>query len=224
MWNGLPVVIFGTSGYAKEMSCVIEDINSQNHINQFEFLGFVSENEDEVGKSLGKYKIVTSDKTFKEYSLKFFQLGVVLSMSSYKIKRKIYNNLCDIRNIVYPNIISPFANICDINSSIFGIGNIITGGCTLSCGLNIGNFNIININATVGHDCTIGDYCSINPLSSISGEVKIKDNVLIGAGSTIMQGVTIGENSSIGLGAFVVKDVEPNSTMVCVPAKKIKSE
>ncbi len=221
MWNGLPIVIFGTSGFAKEVLSIIEDINKQNYIKQFDFLGFVSENDDEIGKSIGRYKIVASDSTFELYSKNYNQLGAILSISSSKIKRSIYNNLVKIKNIIYPNIISPYANIGDIISINIGLGNIIAGGCTLTCDMKIGNFNIVNINSTIGHDCIIGDYCTINPLSSISGNVEIKDNVLIGAGSSVMQGVTIGENSSIGLGAFVVKDVEPNSTMICIPAKKM---
>lgn len=221
MWNGLPIVIFGTSGHSREILCIVEDINKQNYIRQFDFLGFISEKDNEIGNSIGHYKVVASDNTFESYTKNYAQLGVILSISSSKIKRDIYNNLAKIKNIIYPNIISPYANIGDINSINLGEGNIIAAGSTLTCNTAIGNFNIINRNSTVGHDCIIGNCCTINPLSSVSGNVKIKDNVLIGAGSSIMQGITIGENSSIGLGAFVVKDIEPNSTMICIPAKKI---
>lgn len=221
MWKGLPIVIFGTSGFAQETLCVIEDINKQNYINQFDFLGFVGENIDDIGKNIGKYKVVATDDTFEKFIENYTQIGVVVSIASHKIKSKIYNKLSNYSKIIFPNIVSPYCKIGDLTTVKLGIGNIITAGCTLTCNINIGNFNIININSTIGHDCLIDDFCVINPLSSISGNVHICKNVLIGAGASIMQGITINDNSNIGLGAFIVKDVEQESTMICSPAKKM---
>lgn len=55
------------------------------------------------------------------------------------------------------------------------------------------------------------------------GRIKIGNNVFIGKGATIMPGVTIGDNVIIGLGSIVTKDVESNSVVCGVPAKKIKT-
>jgi acetyltransferase-like isoleucine patch superfamily enzyme len=44
-------------------------------------------------------------------------------------------------------------------------------------------------------------------------------------GATVVTGVNkIGENSTIGAGAVVLKDVEPNSVYVGVPAKKLRDK
>lgn len=58
---------------------------------------------------------------------------------------------------------------------------------------------------------------------TLFGKINIKNNVHIGMNTIIMPGVTIGENSIIGCGAVVVKDIPPNSVVVGVPAKVIKT-
>ena len=53
--------------------------------------------------------------------------------------------------------------------------------------------------------------------------IVIEKNVWIATGATILGGVTVGENSVVGAGAVVTKDVPPNSFVVGVPAKVIRS-
>lgn len=53
------------------------------------------------------------------------------------------------------------------------------------------------------------------------GKIEICDNVYIGADAIINFGVTIGSNCIIAAGAVVTKDVEPNSVVAGVPARKI---
>ena len=55
------------------------------------------------------------------------------------------------------------------------------------------------------------------------GKIIIKENVNIGMNATIMPGVTIGKNSIVGFGAIVTKDVEPNTVVAGIPAKKIET-
>jgi len=55
------------------------------------------------------------------------------------------------------------------------------------------------------------------------GRIFIGNNVFIGKRSIIMPGVKIGDNCIIGAGSIVTKDVEDNSIVVGVPAKRIKS-
>ena len=55
-----------------------------------------------------------------------------------------------------------------------------------------------------------------------SGPITIESGCWFGHGSSVVgKNITIGSNSIIGAGALVIKDVEPNSIMVGVPARKI---
>lgn len=55
------------------------------------------------------------------------------------------------------------------------------------------------------------------------GKIIVEENVNIGMNATIMPGVKIGKNSIIGFGAIVTKNVEPNTVVAGIPAKKIET-
>lgn len=223
-WSGLPIVIMGISGISKETKIIIDEINNLNYEKMYNFLGFISEKSEDIGKKVLNSTVVCSDENFADYIEGFKEMGVVIPIGTPKIKKRIFRKLRKYNKIIFPNIISPSAKIMDYDNIKLGIGNIICSGCILTTEIELGNFNLININTTIGHNSVIKDYCVINPLSSISGDVTINDEVLCGAGCTIKQGVNIARNSIIGLGAFVVKDVHENTTIICTPGRNSRKE
>jgi len=54
------------------------------------------------------------------------------------------------------------------------------------------------------------------------GEIIIEDNVWIGANVTIVGGVRIQQGAVVAAGGVVTRDVEPNTIVGGVPARKIK--
>lgn len=223
-WDGLPIVIFGASGISREVAFLIEDINDNSVSPIFNFIGFVESNRDSVGKKIGEYAVVTCDEEFEVFSSRFPVLGVVLPIGFPSIKKKIFDNvLHKIDNLVFPNLIHPSVSL-KTNTVKFGFGNIVTAGVRMTTDIEIGNFNLFNLNTTIGHDVKIGDYCVLNPLASISGGVILEDEILIGTGANILQNIKIGKQSIVGAGAVVTKDVDPNSTVVGIPAKPLRRE
>lgn len=219
-WNGLPVVIFGSGGISKETFYIIQEINNNNNVQIYNFLGFVEDHESKIGDEvINGYKVIASDDNFREFSKNFSELGVVIPIGNPKVKSIIYKNIETIENIVFPNVIHPNVNY-DKNSVQFGYGNIIAAGTNLTCNIQVGNFNLININTSVGHDTKIGDFNVINPLAAISGDVDMKNLCLIGTGAKVLQQLLINEGAIVGAGAVVVKDVDEYSTVVGIPAKK----
>ncbi len=81
---------------------------------------------------------------------------------------------------------------------------------------------ILNTNSTVDHECAIGKGVHVMGAASVAGRVFIGDFSTIGTNATILPDLTIGENVYIGAGAVVTKNVESNSVMAGVPARKIK--
>lgn len=59
--------------------------------------------------------------------------------------------------------------------------------------------------------------------ADLFGKIKIGNNVHIGINSIIMPGVSIGDNVIIGAGSVVTKNVESNTIVAGIPAKKLKS-
>lgn len=85
-------------------------------------------------------------------------------------------------------------------------------------GVVIGETAIIGDNVTIFHGVTLGG----------TGKEKgkrhptIGNNVFIGSGAKILGNIKIGNNVKIGANAVVLKDIEPNSTVVGVPGKIVK--
>jgi len=221
-WNGLPTVIFGSSGISKETVFLIEEINAHSPVKIFDILGFVEAEEKMIGKKVSNYEIISCDSDFKNFAAQFPILGVVLPIGYPRVKQKIYETvLKDIPNIVYPNLIHPSVSY-QANTLKMGYGNIITAGVKLTTNIEIGNFNLINLNVTIGHDTRISSFCVINPLAAISGWVKINDCVLVGTGADVLQNISIGYNATVGAGAVVVKDVEAETVVFGIPAKSLQ--
>lgn len=88
------------------------------------------------------------------------------------------------------------------------------GGIYIDDGAFIGHGVVL---ATLDHDLNPEKRSSLHP-----APVHIGKNVWIGANAVICSGVTIGDNAVVAAGAVVVKDVEKNTVVGGVPAKKIK--
>jgi len=222
VWNGLPLIIFGSGGISKEVYCLIKDINRASNQQIFDFLGFIGSNQNEIGNEIiDSHKIISSDEEISDFAKKHPLIGMVIPIGNPVIKEKIYRKVENIRNAVFPNIIHPSVYLNKENVEL-GKGNIITSGVNLTCDIKIGDFNLINLNSTIGHDTVIKDFNVINPLASISGNVVINDCCLIGTGAQVLQGLVINRNSIVGGGAVVVKNVESDTTVVGIPAKPLK--
>jgi serine O-acetyltransferase len=82
----------------------------------------------------------------------------------------------------------------------------------------------------VGETAEIGDNCTIYHGVTLGGTGKDKgkrhptigNNVLISAGAKILGPFKVGDNSRIGANAVVLREVEPNTTVVGVPGRPVK--
>ena len=74
---------------------------------------------------------------------------------------------------------------------------------------------------SVGENCWINQQVTVG-YNGQSDPPIIGNNVQIACGAKILGNITVGDNSVIGANAVVIRDVEPNATMVGVPAKRIR--
>lgn len=83
---------------------------------------------------------------------------------------------------------------------------------------------VIGETAIIGDDVMIYHGVTLGGISNRKGKrhPTISDHVVIGCGAKILGDITIGRNSKVGANAVVLEDVLENSTVVGIPAEKVK--
>lgn len=208
------IAIYGAGGFGREVACLLNRINSTEA--QWNLIGFIDDVKD-VGYENGYGKVLGGIDYLNSYSQ---ELNVVIAIGSPYGVASIVSKICN-SNIVFPNIIHPDFNIVDPQSFKIGKGNIIQGGCSVSCDVTIGDFNVFNGSITLGHDDNIGNYNSFMPAIRVSGGVVIGNCNFFGVGSIILQQIKIGNNIRLGAGSVLMTKPKDGNLYMGNPAKKM---
>lgn len=213
--------IIGAGGFGREVAWLVERINadnrSRNNPEPWNLKGFIDDNEEKLGSSEGKYKVVGNcDYLNREAENR--EVYAVCAVGSAKIRKKIIEKLDE--RILFPTVVDPSVLLSERVE--IDEGSIICAGTILTVDIKIGKHVILNLDCTVGHDAVLHDYVTVYPSVNISGNVDVGECAEIGTGMQIIQGKKIGAGSLVGAGAVVVKDIPENCTAVGSPAKPIK--
>ena len=110
------------------------------------------------------------------------------------------------------------------------IGRFLTG-IDIHPGAKIGKNFIIDhgMGTVIGETSVIGDNCIVyqgvtlggTHLRRIKRHPTLEDHVVIGAGAKILGNITIGSGSRVGSNSVVIEDVQPNATVVGIPARVV---
>jgi len=101
-----------------------------------------------------------------------------------------------------------------------------------SAQIGTGFFIDHGMGVVIGETAEIGDYVTLFQGVTLGGTGKergkrhptLGNHVVVGAGAKILGGITIGDNVKIGANSVVLKNVAPNSTVIGVPGRVIKSQ
>lgn len=208
------MLIVGAKGFAKE---VLEILHQLKNLKNVAFFDNISDGLPD--KLFEQFPVLKSFEQVKKYFLYTdpkFTLGLGEPILRYQLFRKMEELGGELSSSI-----SPFANIGHF-------GNVLSEGCNIMTGTVITNDVqikrgcLINLNCTIGHDCEIGEFVEMSPGVHVSGNCKIGRFSNLGTNATILPKVELGENVIVGAGAVVTKNVESNSVVVGIPAKKIK--
>lgn len=119
------------------------------------------------------------------------------------------------------NAIHPSANLArNVN---LGRNVVVAAGALVCAHCQIGDSVILNTGCIVDHETMIGTAAHVCPGARIAGRVAIESGAFVGIGATVLQGIRIGCEAIIGGGAVVIRDVDPLTTVVGVPARVLHS-
>lgn len=206
------IFFLGCGGLFKEIFYWYKDQvrndKTQNHI-----VGVIDDNlYDKKIDEFTKLKIVNSKDLKNEKDI-----YLILSTGILDVRIKILNQF---KEFNFETLIHPSAQISE--GATFGKGNVFSPNTIIAGNAKIGNFNNFNFNCNMSHDCTIGENNVFSPTTSIMGNCEIGNLNFFGANSTMIPQTKIDNNNIIGAGAILTKSFGSNSTLVGVPARKIK--
>lgn len=188
----------------------------------------------EIALLMKKWDVISflDDDPHKEKCLSFHVIGkikdleifiheyddVFVAVGNNDIRKKLIEKVVSHKQSI-PTLIHPSAIISTFSTVDYG--TVVMANVIVNPNCQIGKGCIINTASTIDHDCIIKNYVHISPGCHLSGEVDIDYNVWLGTGTNIIQRIKIGNNTIIGAGSVVIRDAQPNSKYVGVPARKL---
>lgn len=169
---------------------------------------------------LGSYSILATLKDADEYLAenKEFIIGIGGTFN----RKKINDKLTDLggRAVTYR---APYV-VLGRHNVILDEGINIMPFVFLANKVEVGYGSLLNTKSSLHHDVQVGKYCNIAPNATVLGGAKIADFTIIGSNATVLPGVKIGSNCIVGAGSVVTKDIDDDSIVMGVPAKRVKNK
>ena len=205
------IIVFG----AGEFGTLIQNVMSYNR--DFQIAAFGDDNIDKSKITTGDVPLFNQGDLFQFAKENKIQTAI-MSIGNNSV-RGIKYNLFKNAGFEMLSIVHPKALID--TEVVYGDNVIIEMGTAIHTHSKIGNNVFLGGDALIGHHNIIGNHVLVGGNASFGGAVVVEDYASIGVGSSIKPGVTIGKGAVVGVGAVVIKDVEPGTTVVGVPAKPI---
>ncbi len=210
------VVIVGASGFAREVLDIF--VTCREHKQDLEVLGFI------VDEKYGRPGDLVNDKPilgdFSWLAERAKEVAVCMGVGDPGLRLKLVTR-CRKLEARYCGVIHPQCLMTKWME--IGTGTVIAAGCIFTNHIVLGDFVQINLACTIGHDVKLGDFATLAPGVNVSGNVTIGVGAYVGTGANIIEKVTIGDWSVIGAGATIIKDVPPNTTVVGVPGRIVRT-
>lgn len=213
MGNKAPAcIILGGGGHA---SVLVDALLARAEIVLY---GILDADESKWGTSVLGVPILGGDSMLQEIAnmgITHFTVGLG-STGQNSSRRELFER--GVKHNLDPLVVLHPSSIVAASAKM-GEGTQVLAGSVVNSRTAIGQNVIINTRAVVEHDCVIDDHAHIASGACLSGGVQVGEMAFVGAGAVVRQGVNIGSGAVVGAGAAVVSDVDPNTTVVGVPAR-----
>lgn len=212
------IYIIGAGGFGREVQWLIERINFVKQV--WNIQGYI---DDSINGVVNGYSVVgTVEEFICNHRNDNNRLAVVCAIGNSMVRRKVVEKLQTCSCVFFPNLIDP--SVLMSERVELGVGNIICAGNILTVNIQLGDFNIVNLDCTIGHDVIMKDFVTLYPSVNVSGATTLEMCAEVGTGAHIIQGLKVGEGSIVGAGSVVIRDIPAHCTAVGNPCKVIKKK
>jgi sugar O-acyltransferase (sialic acid O-acetyltransferase NeuD family) len=211
------IAIIGAGGFAREVAWLLEDISTatSEEASKYTTVGFLVSDVSRMGSHDSE---ILGDFSWLELNhVDALAMGIGTPAIRLKLAKELKERF---PHIPWPALVHPSVK-WDRRTMQLGEGVIICAGSIATVNVRFEPFCLVNLSCTIGHEAVIGGGCVLNPTVNISGGVELGDGVLVGTGAQVLQYLKIGDGAQIGAGAVVNKNVNPDTTVVGVPAKEL---
>lgn len=213
------IAIYGAGGFGREVACLINVINQSNAGIVWNLIGFFDDDQSLKGKKISHFGPCLGG--MEELNAYPKELAVTIPIGNPSVVKKIVEKIRNVK-VYYPNLIRPDFLVGDESTFVVGQGNIIQGGCSVSCDVTLGDFNVLNGSVCFGHDAKVGSFNTFMPGTRISGGVTIGDNNFFGVGSIVLQLLKVGKNVRLGAGSVLMTKPRDGALYIGNPASIFK--
>ena len=203
----LRLVILGSGGHAKVIAEIFEESST------YDIIGYTSLS---ATVPLFDYPYLGTDDALPT----LFASGITHAfpaIGSNRIRHRMLTELLAL-GFALPNAISRHAIVSP--RTTLGSAIAIMPGAIVNVDSVLGDGAILNTACSVDHDGHIGTCAHIAPGAHLAGNVTVGDGAFLAAGSCAVPGMKIGAWATVGAGGVVIRDIEPNSVAVGVPATR----
>lgn len=210
------LVIIGAGGHAREALDICEALNAVG--TPHEVLGYIVEREFGAPGDDVNGKPILGD--FDWLRGRTGGLWAVCAVGTPALRARLVRRAHEV-GVRFCNLLHPSAAVTP--RVRFGEGIIIAAGSVLTTQITVGDHVHVNIGCTVSHDVVLADFATLAPGVHIAGRVHVGEGCNIGIGAAVLPRLRLGAWSVIGAGTTVIRDVPPDSTVVGVPGKVVKT-
>jgi sugar O-acyltransferase (sialic acid O-acetyltransferase NeuD family) len=215
MPNSTPIVIYGAGGHGR----VVLDILRSTY--RSAIVGFLDSDPSLHGLIIDDVPVLGDSQVVPDLLAQHSGIEAVVAIGDNKARMKIAKVLLEL-GMPLANAVHPSAHVSP--SARLGKDVTIAPGAIICAHAKIGNHVIVNSGAIVEHENDIGDGVHIAPGAKLAGRVTVGEGAFIGMGAVVIGNLTIGAGSIVGAGAVVLREVEPFSVVVGIPARPISTK
>jgi UDP-N-acetylbacillosamine N-acetyltransferase len=143
---------------------------------------------------------------------------VALGIGANRVREKIAQRLVDagvqLATVVHPSaVVSPSATLGD--------GTVVMALAVVNAEARVGRGVILNTRSVTEHECVVDDFSHLSPGATLGGQARVGKRTHVGLNASVIHLGSVGDDVTVGAGACVVRPVEPNLTVVGVPARPL---